>query len=691
MSWYKNEIPKEYKRLEYIQSTGTQYIDTGIPLTSNSRIVMDCELTTVSGTQCFFCSRTEATTTDTTSNTLFAIGSTYRKEYYGESKTVTNSDGANKRIIVDNNKNNIKIGGASLTFSSVSDITSPMNCYLMASTILENDTVGTFSNFAYMKLYSCQIYDNDVLLRNFVPCQRKSDSALGLFDIVGQTFYVNSGTGTFAFKELIIQPKMYIGVKQQLFNYVEQEKHLTVDTFPDFFDTIQDEHKWEVKAYGSVLDNVLIEPTGSYGITSTTKNDNYFKIIPKIDFKGLNITLSYNTRDIDNKVFFSYNGVTKINGYYGYSSKSVIVNLTDVKAGDSLRFWYDKGLTGGDSNEKVQFNLITAETPKILVPNESLGIKELSKAINDINLQSNGEIKKISKGYIGINNLSKLCFKKRVLGDLLIGDTLEIPVVSDWQGRFGRSIIFKIADRNHEGYPDNCTTLITDKIIQAMPFSGQKSGGLDDERKYGSSHYLNSSINHWLNSNSKAGEWATDTGLPYGKPSWNSVESNPYALWAGFLAMLDSEFVTKLLDTNIKYCIKSSTYGVADTYSFVTVKMFLAAVSEVAHSNYYSWPDEGIIIELFKSYGNSTYPTIECAESNENTNSLFLPTTTAYSWWLRTPYSIYETYTASDSVSGSNDTRRCYYGGVGLRPLCNLSNDTTISAKPNANGHYTLL
>lgn len=53
MSWYKDEIPKEYKRLEYIQSTGTQYIDTGTPLTSNSRIVMDCELTTVSGTQCF--------------------------------------------------------------------------------------------------------------------------------------------------------------------------------------------------------------------------------------------------------------------------------------------------------------------------------------------------------------------------------------------------------------------------------------------------------------------------------------------------------------------------------------------------------------------------------------------------------------------------------------------------------------
>lgn len=29
------------------------------------------------------------------------------------------------------------------------------------------------------------------------PCQRKSDGVLGVYDTVGQKFYVNSGAGTF--------------------------------------------------------------------------------------------------------------------------------------------------------------------------------------------------------------------------------------------------------------------------------------------------------------------------------------------------------------------------------------------------------------------------------------------------------------------------------------------------------------
>ena len=34
-------LPSGYKRLEYIQSTGTQYIDTGFKPNNNTRVVMD--------------------------------------------------------------------------------------------------------------------------------------------------------------------------------------------------------------------------------------------------------------------------------------------------------------------------------------------------------------------------------------------------------------------------------------------------------------------------------------------------------------------------------------------------------------------------------------------------------------------------------------------------------------------------
>ena len=48
-----------------------------------------------------------------------------------------------------------------------------------------------------MRLYLCKIYDNDNLVRNFIPCYRKVDNEIGLYDVINDVFYVNSGTGEF--------------------------------------------------------------------------------------------------------------------------------------------------------------------------------------------------------------------------------------------------------------------------------------------------------------------------------------------------------------------------------------------------------------------------------------------------------------------------------------------------------------
>ena len=38
---------------------------------------------------------------------------------------------------------------------------------------------------------------DDNLLRDMIPCYRKSDNVIGMFDKVSQTFFTNAGTGTF--------------------------------------------------------------------------------------------------------------------------------------------------------------------------------------------------------------------------------------------------------------------------------------------------------------------------------------------------------------------------------------------------------------------------------------------------------------------------------------------------------------
>ena len=192
-------LPSGYTRLDYIEATGTQYINTGFIPNGNSRIVMDCEPTSVNNTFGFFCARTATSATDTTSNTLFLISGNYRKDFYGTSKTTSGAYGAGKRITIDSNKNNVTIGTDYSLSLTASTNTSPMALLLMA-TAVPGSTAGTLTNianFAKMKLYSAKVYDNGTLVRDFIPCKNAS-GAIGLWDNVNSVFYANAGTGTFS-------------------------------------------------------------------------------------------------------------------------------------------------------------------------------------------------------------------------------------------------------------------------------------------------------------------------------------------------------------------------------------------------------------------------------------------------------------------------------------------------------------
>lgn len=57
--------------------------------------------------------------------------------------------------------------------------------------------MGTAKYYLKSILYSCKIYDNGTLIRDFIPVKRISDSKCGLWDKVTKVFYPNSGTGTF--------------------------------------------------------------------------------------------------------------------------------------------------------------------------------------------------------------------------------------------------------------------------------------------------------------------------------------------------------------------------------------------------------------------------------------------------------------------------------------------------------------
>ena len=279
----------------------------------------------------------------------------------------------------------------------------------------------------------------------------------------------------------------------------------------------------------------------------------------------------------------------------------------------------------------------------------------------------------------------------KTLGSLSVGAKIEVPVLSAYQSRFGSKIVFKIADKNHSGYPSNSVTLITEKIIQLMCFDAKEPNNSNGDRKqYGNNRYQHSNILQWLNSNATAGAWYSAKHSADAPPTnanvWNNY--NEYDAWAGFLAMLDPKFVAELLTTTQTVARNTVTDG--GSYETVTSKMFLPSTTEVGLANENNIA-EGTLLALFSNDASRVaYPTAQCVNNSEYTNANF-STSKGWYWWLRTTSSSYADYVRNVSSGGSLNSNYAYHGYVGVRPLCNLKSSILVSDSPNSDGNYTVI
>ncbi len=65
-------------------------------------------------------------------------------------------------------------------------------CYLLAQ-----QESGSQHRCMSAKLYSVKLYKNNQLVRDFVPCYRKADTEIGLYDLVEWVFYTNDWSWSF--------------------------------------------------------------------------------------------------------------------------------------------------------------------------------------------------------------------------------------------------------------------------------------------------------------------------------------------------------------------------------------------------------------------------------------------------------------------------------------------------------------
>lgn len=200
---YRQALPIEEREPEpsvyfisYIQSSGTQYIDTGFNPNQNTRVVMDVELYSQPNSMAaIFGERQKSASNDSRSFILWSSnqGKGIRSDFMGNNVSSAIAL-LGKRVEVDKNRNVCHIGDETVTNSSGSG-QALGSLWLFAVNNVESGTLNT-SWTASVKCYSCQIYDNDVLVRDYAPAL-DPEGVPCLYDKISEEYVYNSGTGSF--------------------------------------------------------------------------------------------------------------------------------------------------------------------------------------------------------------------------------------------------------------------------------------------------------------------------------------------------------------------------------------------------------------------------------------------------------------------------------------------------------------
>ena len=189
-----DDYSRYYTNIEYLESTGTQYIDTGVKFNNDTdKFELVYQVSDAQGNYFIAGSgwlepgkiwvysyrtgnRLSIYITDTSGS---------QREFYGFAGTDTLKHLITydaKKLYVDGT---LKADNSPYTFGET-----PFNFSLFNS-------INSSGYYAKTKIYSFKMWKSGVLTRNMIPCYRKSDNKPGLYDIINNKFYINAGTGEF--------------------------------------------------------------------------------------------------------------------------------------------------------------------------------------------------------------------------------------------------------------------------------------------------------------------------------------------------------------------------------------------------------------------------------------------------------------------------------------------------------------
>ena len=202
-------LPSEYQEVEYIQSSWTQYFIVWTSFKTSYKSVIDFQMTVIWWDYVpLWCHNS--------SPFLYrywidAWDSSFKIISWWNSRTSTISEDTNRHTITID-KNSATVDGINY---NVSYTNATITRWIWVFWYNQQTEGVRFKSSA--KLYKLDIYDeNGTQIYDLVPCYRKSDSVIWMYDLINDVFYTNQGTGTFTkwndvwwFEEKQVRPRKW--------------------------------------------------------------------------------------------------------------------------------------------------------------------------------------------------------------------------------------------------------------------------------------------------------------------------------------------------------------------------------------------------------------------------------------------------------------------------------------------------
>lgn len=186
-------LPSGYTQLEYIESTGTQYIDTGVYGSNNTDLFIKYQVNSTDNGDAIIIGG--ANTYNTRAIELFTWG---KVQYltYGNTQNILRNSVSAGIFEIDITGNVVTFtGNGTTTTTSINkgSFTTPVTLKLFAFDRYSQGGISAITRQA--KIYICEIKNE----RLYVPALRQFNNKPGLYDLVTNTFFTNAGSGEFLY------------------------------------------------------------------------------------------------------------------------------------------------------------------------------------------------------------------------------------------------------------------------------------------------------------------------------------------------------------------------------------------------------------------------------------------------------------------------------------------------------------